>query len=130
MPPHPNPKSNPKPGQGSNLHAFLSLIGFVLFMWAFWNVGKPWAINWALRDEMVEAARSQPNLRGNDDTYEKLRVEISKLGLDEWLNADDCEVALEGTTRRVKCAYERDVEILFGIKRKVKFENEISTPVL
>ncbi|MCL4817919.1 MAG: hypothetical protein KJ067_02220 [Vicinamibacteria bacterium] len=121
---------NPKPGQGSNLHAFLSLVGFVLFMWMFWNIGKPWAINWALRDEMVEAARSQPNLKGNDDTYEKLDQEIAKLGLDKWLTVDQCEVTLEGSIRRVKCTYERDVEIIFGIKRKVTFENEITTPVL
>ncbi len=121
---------NPKPGQGSNLHAFLSLVGFVLFMWMFWNIGKPWAINWALRDEMVEAARSQPNLKGNDDTYEKLDQEIAKLGLDKWMTVDQCEVTLEGSIRRVKCTYERDVEIIFGIKRKVTFENEITTPVL
>lgn len=118
-----------KPG-GSNFQAFLSLVGFVLFMWAFWNVGSVYAINWALKDEMHEAALSQRNEKGNADTIEKLEKVITKLGLDEWMSAQNCEVVLDGMNRKVTCEYERDMKILFGIKRKVSFRNETSTPLL
>ncbi|MCM2258556.1 MAG: hypothetical protein NDJ94_23235 [Vicinamibacteria bacterium] len=115
---------------GGNFQAFLSLVGFVLFMWAFWNVGSVYAINWALKDEMHEAALSQRNEKGNADTIEKLEKVITKLGLDEWMSAQNCEVVLDGMNRKVTCEYERDMKILFGIKRKVSFRNETSTPLL
>jgi hypothetical protein len=115
---------------GGNFQAFLSLVGFVLFMWAFWNVGSVYAINWALKDGMHEAALSQRNEKGNADTIEKLEKVITKLGLDEWMSAQNCEVVLDGMNRKVTCEYERDMKILFGIKRKVSFRNETSTPLL
>lgn len=122
--------ANPKPGQGGNLQAAASLIGFVLFMMAFWNVGSVYAINWALKDKMKEAALSQRNEKGNDDTYVKLEKAIADLKLDEWMTVDNCEVVLDGMNRKVTCEYERDMSILFGVKRKVSFKNETSTPLL
>lgn len=122
--------SNPKPGQGSNLQAAASLIGFILFMMVFWNVGSVYAINWALKDKMKEAALSQRNEKGNADTYEKLEKVITDLGLDPWMSAENCEVVLDGMNRKVTCEYERDMTILFGVKRKVSFRNETSTPLL
>lgn len=122
--------SNPKPGQGGNLQAAASLIGFVLFMWAFWNVGSVYAVNWALKDKMHQAALSQRNENGNADTFVKLEKVITELGLDEWMTVDNCEVILDGMNRKVTCEYEREMTILFGVKRKVNFKNETSTPLL
>lgn len=116
-------------GEG-NFEAIATLAVFIVVCLICWNVGSVYFIDWALKDKMVVAARTSRSTAGNDETYKQLEKAITELGLGDYLAAEDCEVRIDGTNRIVKCAYDRDMTIVFGIKRKVHFESEITQPLL
>jgi hypothetical protein len=114
-------------GKLGTIVGLLLLIGVI---WAGINIGKVFYANYSFSDKMIEIART-PRYRMNDDrVMDLLMKEASEQRLHTYLSREGCVIDTQATFRKIRCEYDREVEILPGWKHVFHFKNQADQPLI
>jgi hypothetical protein len=116
-------------GQGK----FGTIVGLLLMaavVLAIWNVGPAYYANYSFADKMIEIART-PRYRGNDDKImDLLMKEASEHRIHAYVTRGACKIETQDAYRRIRCEYDREIEILPGWKHVFHFRNVADQPLI
>jgi hypothetical protein len=116
-------------GKG-RLGTVIGLLLFAAVAYASYNVGTVHYANYNFADKMIEIART-PKYRATDErVMDLLMKEANELRLGSYLPRNQCTIDTQATFRKIRCSYQREVEILPGWKYVFKFDNEADQPLI
>ena len=108
---------------------FVGLVLMAAVAWMVWHVAPVYVKHYALKDKLAEVART-PKWRGNDEVlYDQMLKYLREENLDAYINRGNLEIRTADSVRRIKLTYEREVEVLPGFKRIIKFSDEVESPL-
>ena len=84
-------------------------------------------------DKVNEVCRAPRHVtqRGGDQTVMKMLMdEVRKRRLTEWIGPESFTITSSDTSRQIQLYYEREVEVLPGWKKNLKFEFTADEPLL
>lgn len=109
------------------------LIWLVIFLaagYAAWNLIPVYWAHYDFVDKVNEICRT-PKWRANDERIlEMLMKEVHSRRLDDWIKQGSFKVSTTDTGRRIMLSYEREVVILPGWKRVLKFDFTSDQPLI
>jgi hypothetical protein len=99
--------------------------------YAAWNVAPAYMDHYDFVDKVNEICRTPRYKAPTDDKImEMLMKEVSNRRLSEWIGPSSFKVSTVDTGRRITLAYEREVNILPGMKKKLKFDFTSDQPLI
>jgi len=109
----------------------VSLALFVAVGYAAWNLIPVYWAHYDFVDKVNEICRT-PKYKARDDDVivEMLMKEVRNRRLDDWIKRGSFKVSTTDTSRRIILAYEREVLVLPGWKRTLKFDFTSDQPLV
>ena len=99
---------------------------------AAWNVMPAYFEHYDFQDKVKEICRT-PKYKartGNDAIMKMLMDEVRKRRLADWIGPESFTITSSDTSRQIQVYYEREVEVLPGWKKTLKFEMTADEPLL
>ena len=117
-------------GEGK-LGGLILLAALAALALAAWNVAPPYLQDYDFRDKINEICRT-PRFRARTDDriMEMLMKEVSERRLSTWIGPESFTITTSDTNRQIRLYYEREIEILPGWKKTIKFESTSDQPLL
>jgi hypothetical protein len=108
---------------------FLALL--VAMAYAAWNVAPAYLAHYDFVDKVNEICRT-PKYKAPDDDriMEMLLKEVRNRRLDEWIKPGSFRISTTETSRRIILRYEREVQVLPGWKKRLKFDFQSDQPLV
>jgi len=99
---------------------------------AAWNVAPAYLEHYDFIDKVNEICRTPKyKVRGGDEGIMKMLTdEVRKRRLDKWIGLESFTISTVDTSRQIQLYYEREVEILPGWKKTLKFEYTADQPLI
>jgi hypothetical protein len=99
---------------------------------AAWNVAPAYLEHYDFIDKVNEICRTPKyKVRGGDEGIMKMLTdEVRKRRLGEWIGPESFTISTVETSRQIQLYYEREVEILPGWKKTLKFEFTADQPLI
>ena len=99
---------------------------------AAWNVAPAYFDHYDFVDKVNEICRTPKyKVRGGDEGIMKMLTdEVRKRRLGEWIGPESFTISTVETSRQIQLYYEREVEILPGWKKTLKFEFTADQPLV
>jgi hypothetical protein len=98
---------------------------------AAWNVGPAYFDHYDFTDKVNEICRTpRYKVRGDDGIMKMLTDEVAKRRLGQWIGPESFTVTTTDTNRTIQLYYEREVEVLPGWKKTLKFDFTADQPLL
>ena len=118
-------------GEGK-LGGFILLAVVAALGLAAWNVAPVYLDHYDFVDKVNEICRTPKyKVRKGDEGIMKLLTdEVRKRRLDEWIGPESFTISTVDTSRQIQLYYEREVEILPGWKKTIKFEFTADQPLV
>jgi hypothetical protein len=107
-----------------------SLLLFAAVAYAAWNVVPVHYANYSFKDKMLEIARTPRYKGGDEKVMDLLMKEAAEFRINAYVRPSNCTIQSQDQYRRIRCNYEREVEILPGWKHVFKFNNEVDQPLI
>ena len=99
--------------------------------YAAWNVAPAYMDHYDFVDKVNEICRTPKYKAPNDEKIiEMLMKEVRQRRLDDWISRNSFKVSTTETNRRIILKYEREVQILPGFKKKLKFDFQSDQPLV
>jgi hypothetical protein len=116
-------------GKG-RLGTIVGLLLLAAVVWVIWNVVPVYYANYQFADRMIDIART-PTYRANDTKImDLLMKEAADLRINSFVNRAACSVETQAQYRKIRCSYEREVEVFPGYKHIFKFDNFADQPLV
>jgi hypothetical protein len=116
-------------GEGK-LSNIVALVIFAGVLYASWNLIPIYYNNYSFSDRVNEIARL-PRYNNTDEAIlQKLAKESQQYDLHDYISPRTCAVVTQDYRRSIKCSYERQVKILPGLTRTLRFDIEAEQPLL
>ena len=118
-------------GEGK-LGGLIVLVVVVAVALAAWNVAPAYFDHYDFQDKVKEICRT-PKYKvraGNDTIMKMLMDEVQKRRLSQWIGPENFTVSTIDTARTIQLDYEREVEILPGWKKTLKFTFTADQPLV
>jgi len=108
---------------------FLALL--IAMAYAAWNVAPAYLAHYDFVDKVNEICRT-PRYRAPDDDriMDMLMKEVRNRRLDDWIKPGSFRISTTETSRRIILRYEREVQVLPGWKKKLKFDFQSDQPLV
>ena len=108
---------------------FLALL--IAMAYAAWNVAPAYLAHYDFVDKVNEICRT-PKYKAPDDDriMEMLLKEVRNRRLDDWIKPGSFRISTTETSRRIILRYEREVQVLPGWKKKLKFDFQSDQPLV
>jgi hypothetical protein len=108
---------------------FLALL--VAMAYAAWNVAPAYLAHYDFVDKVNEICRT-PKYKAPDDDriMEMLLKEVRNRRLDDWIKPGSFRISTTETSRRIILRYEREVQVLPGWKKRLKFDFQSDQPLV
>jgi hypothetical protein len=108
---------------------FLALL--IAMAYAAWNVAPAYLAHYDFVDKVNEICRT-PRYRAPDDDriIEMLMKEVRNRRLDDWIKPGSFRISTTETSRRIILRYEREVQVLPGWKKRLKFDFQSDQPLV
>jgi len=118
-------------GEG-RLGGFILLAVLAALALAAWNVAPAYLDHYDFIDKVNEICRTPKyKVRNGDEGIMKLLTdEVRKRRLGQWIGPESFTISTVETSRQVQLYYEREVEILPGWKKTIKFEYTADQPLI
>ena len=118
-------------GEG-RLGGFILLAVLAALALAAWNVAPAYLDHYDFIDKVNEICRTPKyKVRNGDEGVMKLLTdEVRKRRLGQWIGPESFTISTVETSRQVQLYYEREVEILPGWKKTIKFEYTADQPLI
>ena len=100
---------------------------------AAWNVAPAYLDHYDFVDKVNEICRAPRHVtrKGGDDVIRKMLMdEVKKRRLEEWIGPESFTVSTIDTGRQIQLYYEREVEILPGWTKTLKFDYVADQPLV
>ena len=99
--------------------------------YAAWNVAPAYMDHYDFVDKVNEICRT-PKYKAPDDDkiIDMLMKEVRNRRLDTWIGRNSFRVSTVDTGRRITLSYEREVQLLPGMKKKLKFDFTADQPLV
>jgi len=100
---------------------------------AAWNLVPVYFTHYDYIDKVNEICRAPRHItqRGGDETVMKMLMdEARKERLDQWIGPESFTINSSDRGRQIDLYYEREVEILPGWKKTLKFEYKADQPII
>jgi len=99
---------------------------------AAWNVAPAYFDHYDFQDKVKEICRTpRYKVRGGNDGILKMLVdEVHKRRLNTWIGPESFTITTSETSRQIQLYYEREVEVLPGWKKTLKFEFTADEPLI
>lgn len=99
--------------------------------YAAWNVAPAYMDHYDFVDKVNEICRTPRYKAPTDDKIlEMLMKEVHNRRLDTWIGPSSFKISTVETGRRITLAYDREVNILPGMKKKLKFDFTADQPLV
>jgi len=118
-------------GEGK-LGGLIGLAAVLALGLAAWNVAPAYFDHYDFVDKVNEICRTPKyKVRGGDEGIQKMLMdEVSKRRLGRWIGPESFTISTSETARQIQLYYEREVEILPGWKKTIKFEFTADQPLV
>ena len=119
-------------GEGK-LGGIIVLLAVLALGIAAWNTLPPYLDHYDFVDKVKEICRTpRYKLRGGgDDALMKMLMdEVRKRRLAEWIGPENFTITSSDTSRQIQLYYEREIEVLPGWKKNLKFEFTADEPLI
>jgi hypothetical protein len=125
---HMNSRNERGEGKLGGLIALALIFGAA---YAAWNVAPAYMDHYDFVDKVNEICRT-PRYKAPDDDkiIDMLMKEVRNRRLDTWIGRNSFRVSTVDTGRRITLSYEREVQILPGMKKKLKFSSTSDQPLI
>ena len=99
--------------------------------YAAWHVAPAYMDHYDFVDKVNEICRT-PRYKAPDDEkiIDMLMKEVRNRRLDTWIGPNSFRVSTVDTGRRITLSYEREVQILPGMKKNLKFSFTADQPLV
>ena len=99
---------------------------------AAWNVAPPYLQFYDFKDKVNEICRT-PKYKvraGDEGIMALLMKEVTERRMTEWVGPESFTISTTDTSRQIRLYYEREVEVLPGWKKTLKFETLADQPLI
>ena len=123
----------PKNEKGEvRLGGLISLVLVLALALAAWHVAPAYLDHYDFVDKVNEICRTPKyKARGGDEGIMKMLTdEVQKRRLGQWIGPESFTISTVDTSRQIQLYYEREVEILPGWKKTLKFEYLADQPLI
>jgi len=99
--------------------------------YAAWNVAPAYMDHYDFVDKVNEICRT-PRYKAPDDDkiIDMLMKEVKNRRLDTWIGRNSFRISTVDTGRRITLSYEREVQLLPGMKKKLNFNFTADQPLI
>jgi hypothetical protein len=97
---------------------------------AAWNVGPVYYDQWDFQDKINEICRTPKYLGSDDKLRAKLMEEVRRRDLATWIGPESFQIVTQEHARRIRLYYEREVTVLPGWKKVLKFDYTADQPLV
>jgi hypothetical protein len=99
---------------------------------AAWNVLPAYMDHYDFADKVKEICRTpRYKARAGDESIQTMLMdEVRKRRLTPWIGPESFTITTSDTSRQIQLYYEREVEILPGWKKNLKFEYKADEPLI
>ena len=117
-------------GEGK-LGGFILLAVVAALGLAAWNVAPVYLDHYDFVDKVNEICRT-PRYKAKTDerVMEMLMKEVTERRMTDWVGPDSFTVSTTETSRQIRLYYEREVDVLPGWKKTLKFEALADQPLI
>jgi len=99
--------------------------------YAAWNVAPAYMDHYDFVDKVNEICRTPRYKAPTDDKImEMLMKEVKNRRLDTWIGPSSFKISTVETGRRITLSYDREVNLLPGMKKKLKFDFTADQPLV
>jgi hypothetical protein len=117
-------------GEGK-LGGLILLVAVAALGLAAWNVAPAYFQFYDFKDKVNEICRTPKYKAKTDDRImEMLMKEVRERRLTEWVGPESFTVSTTETSRQIRLYYEREIEVLPGLKKTLKFEFTSDQPLI
>ena len=118
-------------GEG-RLGGLISLVLVLALALAAWHVAPAYLDHYDFIDKVNEICRTpRYKARAGDESIMKMLTdEVAKRRLGQWIGPESFTISTVETSRQIQLYYEREVEILPGWKKTLKFEYLADQPLI
>ena len=118
-------------GEGK-LGGLILLVAVLALGLAAWNVAPAYFEFYDFKDKVNELCRTPKyKVRNGDEGIVKMLMdEVTKRRLGQWIGPESFTVSTTETSRQIQLYYEREVEVLPGWKKTIKFEFKADQPLV
>jgi hypothetical protein len=118
-------------GEGK-LGGFIFLALVAVLALAAWNVAPAYIQYYDFKDKVNEICRTPKYKVKNSDEgiMELLMKEVTERRMTEWVGPESFTISTTDTSRQIRLYYEREVEVLPGWKKTLKFETTADQPLI
>ena len=123
----------PKNEEGEvRLGGLISLVLVLALALAAWHVAPAYLDHYDFIDKVNEICRTpRYKARAGDESIMKMLTdEVAKRRLGQWIGPESFTISTVETSRQIQLYYEREVEILPGWKKTLKFEYTADQPLI
>jgi hypothetical protein len=110
-------------GKGT-LSSMIWLAVLALAVYAAWNLFPPYKAHYLLQDKMTELARMGRFPNAEQKIREGLMKEVNDEELTPFINRQDFVIVTSETNRRITVEYDREVNVLPGVKKIIHFKGK------
>jgi hypothetical protein len=118
-------------GEGK-LGGLILLVAVLALGLAAWNVAPAYFEYYDFKDKVNEICRT-PKYKvrtGDEGIVKMLMDEVNKRRLGQWIGPESFTVSTTETSRQIQLYYEREVEVLPGWKKTIKFDFTADQPLI
>jgi hypothetical protein len=118
-------------GEGK-LGGFIFLALVAVLALAAWNVAPVYIQYYDFKDKVNEICRT-PKYKvrnGDEGIMTMLMKEVAERRMTEWVGPESFTISTTDTSRQIRLYYEREVEVLPGWKKTLKFETLADQPLI
>jgi len=97
-------------------------------VYAVTRIAPPYVTHYLLRDDVVQIARAP--VTDDHDVLERLLHSVREHGLEDEIASDCFQIETGPRWRAIRCEYDAIVEILPGLRRRLRFRIHVDEPYL
>ncbi len=116
-------------GEGK-LRGLILLVLLLAVGLAAWNLVPVYFAHYDFTDKVNEICRTPKYKAGEDEILRMLMREVRSRDLGQWIGPENFQVNTTDHNRTIKLYYERDVDVLPGWKKTIKFDYTADQPLL
>jgi hypothetical protein len=99
--------------------------------YAAWNVAPAYMDHYDFVDKVNEICRTPKYKAPTDEAIlDMLMKEVRNRRLSDWIGRNNFKISTVDTSRRISLSYEREVQILPSMKKKLRFEFTADQPLV
>lgn len=98
---------------------------------AAWNLVPVYYEHYDFKDKVNEICRApRYKARNDQQIMDMLMKQVTERRLGQWIGPDSFEISTTDTSRQIHVYYEREVQVLPGWKRTLKFDYTSDQPLI